>query len=184
VYKGPVVAVFGNEEYDEVEGELRESCADVRWLKDEVALVEASGARVAVVGTRGALDEPTRWQARNVPNIREIYERRLALIERLLAEAKRGADYVVLLTHYAPLCSTLEGEPTRIWSQMGSRKLTRIIMQAGPDAVIHGHAHNSVKLRTTLGRAEVYNVALPATKGVTLVELRPRGLESYLLRPS
>ena len=179
VFEGTILAVFGNEEYDEREGELRALCPDVVWLKDEAANLEVKGVAISVVGTRGVLDEPTSWQRRNIPGIEELYEKRLRVIEDLLAKARRVSHYVVLLTHYPPICSTLEGEPARIWSQMGSRRLTQIIERLKPDVVVHGHAHKSVKLQARIGSSRVYNVALPAAKRVTTIELGPQGLEAF-----
>jgi len=171
-YKGTIIGVFGNEEYDEYEPALRQLCDDVIWLKDEAIDLELNDLPITIVGTRGSLDQPTRWQERNIPNIVEIYENRLRTLDRLLAEARERSRLVILLTHYAPICSTLEGEPPRIWSQMGSRKLTQLILRHRPDVVIHGHAHNSVRVHTQLGPTRVFNVALPAVKRVTLVHLQ------------
>lgn len=179
-YKGQLFAVFGNEEYDDIEAELRRVCPDVTWLKDEAAYLEVKGLVISIIGTRGSLDKPTRWQQRNIPNARAVYAERIMTLDRLLAEAKRKAHYTILLTHYAPICPTLEGEPAKIWSQMGSRRLTELILRHGPDLVIHGHAHRSTKPHVRLGRTEVYNVALPAIKRVTLIEVTAhRGLEAF-----
>lgn len=179
VYKGTILAIFGNEEYDEKEEELRKVCPDVVWLKDEAASLAMEGVTISVIGTRGLLDEPTSWQKRNIPGIEGFYEKRLRAIEDLLAKAQHVSRYVVLLTHYAPICPTLEGEPARIWSQMGSRRLMQVIMRLRPDVVIHGHAHKSVRLHVKIGVTRVYNVALPAAKRVTVIELAPRGLEAF-----
>jgi len=180
VYGGELLAVFGNEEYDERKEELRRLCSDVKWLDDEYVVTELGGLKVAVVGTRGVLDRPTRWQLRNVPGIREIYRRRLERIEELLREASREAQCVVLLTHYAPICGTLEGEDERVWSQLGSRRLTRVVMRTKPDVVIHGHAHNGKRLMVRLGETRVYNVALPATGRVTRIVIGARGLSAFM----
>lgn len=180
VHSGPVISVFGNEEYDESKEQLKSVSGDVQWLDDSMVVVKVGGVDVAFVGTRGALDKPTRWQERNIPNIREIYSKRVERIGELLREAAERADKVVLVTHYAPLGPTLEGEDPKIWSQMGSRALTRLILKSRVDVVIHGHAHNSVRTQAQLGSARVYNVALPATKSVTRISLVHAGLEAFL----
>ncbi|MEM0023996.1 MAG: metallophosphoesterase [Thermofilaceae archaeon] len=180
VYKGPVYAIFGNEEYDEIEKELRSICSEVLWLKDELVSLEVKGISLSIIGTRGILDEPTAWQRRNIPNIKAIYERRLKTIVNLLVEAKKRSRYTILLTHYAPICSTLNGERPSIWTQMGSRRLTEAILRYQPELVIHGHAHNSAKTFTQLGLTKVYNVALPPVKRVTSIELPIEiGLEKF-----
>lgn len=180
VYKGEVVAVFGNEEYDDRKKELMQNCSDVKWLDDEVAHVELRGTTLAIVGTRGVLDEPTIWQEKHIPNIREVYEKRLQIILQHLREAKRNSDHAVLLTHYTPICRTLEGEDVTLWSRMGSLKLTRFITREKVEIVIHGHAHKSIKTHANLGATRVYNVALPATKQVTLIQVGKRGLENFI----
>lgn len=180
MYKGELLAVFGNEEYDERKDELRRLCRDVRWLDDEYVVTTLEGLRVAVVGTRGVLDRPTRWQLRNVPGIRELYRKRLRRVEELLRKASREAQCTVLLTHYAPICGTLEGEDERIWSQLGSRRLTRVIMRVKPDVVVHGHAHNSRRLMVRLGETRIYNVALPARGRITQIAVGARGLSAFM----
>ncbi|MCS7105186.1 MAG: metallophosphoesterase [Thermofilaceae archaeon] len=180
MYKGEVVSVFGNEEYDDRKKELIQSCSDVNWLDDEVAYMELKGTTLAIVGTRGILDKPTIWQERHIPNIREVYEKRLQIILKYLREAKRRSDHTVLLTHYTPICQTLEGENVKLWSQMGSLKLTRLIIREHVEIVVHGHAHKSIKTYTNLGATQVYNVALPATKQATLIRVGKRGLENFI----
>lgn len=179
-YSGHVFAVFGNEEYDDREADFRSICSDVVWLKDEVAYLEVKGITLSIIGTRGILDEPTSWQRRNVPNIRAIYEERLKTITSLLAEVKQKSHIAILLTHYAPICPTLSGERPNIWNQMGSRRLTDAVLRYKPDLVIHGHAHNSTNTTANLSSTKVYNVALPAVKRITLLELPAKiGLEAF-----
>lgn len=180
VYQGRVIAIFGNEEYDDRKDALRQVCEDVTWLDDDVIMLDVKGRAVAIVGSRGILDTPTRWQERNVPDIRQLYAERLERLAKLLNDVRRAASAVVLLLHYAPLCLTLEGEDRRIWSQMGSRALTKLILRAAPTIVLHGHAHNSLRTSVQLGSTAVYNVALPATKSVTLVRLIQQGLDVFL----
>jgi len=175
----PIYAVFGNEEYDEVKPALRERCG-VEWLDDEVAFLETEEGVLGIVGTRGALDKPTTWQRRNIPGIEAIYSERVRKVEALLKRALARADYVVLLTHYAPRCGTLAGEQERIWPFLSSSALSRVIGRVKPHAVIHGHVHNSVRATDRLEGVPVYNVSLPAVKKVVVVELVPRGLEAFL----
>lgn len=179
VYKGEIIGIFGNEEYDEQKEEIKSTCNDVAWLDDEIILLEISGFSIAIVGTRGVLDRPTKWQEKNVPGISKVYEARLNIIGRLLAEARQKSHYALLLTHYAPICGTLEGENPRIWEEMGSRKLTSIIMKSKTWGVFHGHAHNSRRTAVYLSGTRVYNVAVPAVKGITLVDLAKSGIEAH-----
>jgi Icc-related predicted phosphoesterase len=179
-YAGAVIAVFGNEEYDERKEQIKGADESVLWLDDEYTTVEVDGLDVAIVGTRGVLDKPTRWQERHIPGIRELYSKRLEKLGELLNRAAESSDRVILVTHYAPIGPTLEGEDPKIWSQMGSRLLTQLILSKRVDAVVHGHAHNSLRVRAQLGAAKVYNVALPAVRAVTQVVITKAGLEAFL----
>ena len=174
----PIYAVFGNEEYDEVKGRLVETCG-VTWLDDEIAYLEGEGKRVAIVGTRGSLDKPTIWQRRNVPGIERIYSERVERVRALLKEAVRSADFVVLVTHYAPRCKTLEGEDKKIWPYLSSSKLTKVIAEVKPHAVIHGHIHGGTRPLDFIEGVPVYNVSLPAVKRIVKIQLVARGLEAF-----
>ena len=170
-FKGPIVGVFGNEEYDEVKPELRRY--DVVWLDDEVYRVEVGGVRLSIVGTRGSLDSPTTWQAKHIPGIEEIYRARVERVRSLLREARRGSDLVVLVTHYAPRCGTLVGEDPRIWRFLASSAMGEVVREEQPEIVIHGHVHKGSVPTCRLGRSTVYNVSIPARGGITVIEVGP-----------
>lgn len=172
-----VIGVFGNEDYEEVRDRIREECNSILWLEDDAAEVNVYGMKVRVVGTTGILDEPTRWQRRNIPRIREIYGRRLEKVKELLG--KGGGDLTVLLTHYPPRCRTLTGEDERFWREMSSERLTELLRKQSVDLVVHGHLHNSIVHRDRIGITPVYNVSLPATKSVTVIELKRTGLAQF-----
>jgi len=165
-----LVAVFGNEEYEQVRGALRRMAPEVRWLEDEVYYVECSGCRVGVVGTQGALERPTRWQARHMPWLARVYRERPGRIAGLVREARREADRVVLLSHYAVARATVVGEDPRIWPYLYSSLMEEVVRRERPDAAVHGHAHKG----TPTGRVDgvpVYNVALPLTRRLTPIPL-------------
>lgn len=172
-YTGPAVACFGNEEFDEVKEALKERTKGfLTWLDDEALVVSIKGATVGLVGTRGCLDEPTSWQLRNIPGVRELYSRRAELVDRLLAELK--CDYKVLVSHYAVSRETLRGERPSIWSQLGSSKMEEVIRRRGPAVAVHGHVHNGRVLSAWVGGTLVLNASLPASREVALFTLPPR----------
>lgn len=171
VYGGPIVACFGNEEYDEVIPRLVEDYGDeIIWLNDASIDLTVSNFRLYIVGSRGSLDRPTRWQLKNVSNIREVYSDRVSLIERLLGGAG-NYDFSILLLHYSPTYKTLVGEIRYIWPEMGCRRLEEIIVLKKPAVVVHGHAHKSQVGKVCLNSTVVFNVSLPALGGVTVFEL-------------
>ncbi len=178
----PVIAIFGNEEYEEYEDKYRNKYKEVIWLNDECIYVKIKNLKIAFIGTRGALDKPTSWQLRNVPEIVEKYRARVLRVGDLINKAKAEADIVILVTHYAPRCKNLEGEDRRIWSYLSSSDLTNVIMKCKPDIVIHGHAHRGAGY-CTIDSVPVYNVALPARRSVTVLtigEQVSKGILSYL----
>ena len=179
--EAPIIAVFGNEEYWSMEDEFRRRYGEVRWLSDELLICSLGDLSVGFIGTRGSLDRPTSWQRRNMPELWRVYRERPGRIERLVEEARRKADIVVLVSHYALSFKTVEGEPRRIWAEMGSRLMEEAIKRSKPTVGIHGHAHNARRLEATVDGVPIYNVALPARKKPLYLELAPRrGLEAFL----
>ena len=176
----PIIAVFGNEEYHDLEGEFRRRYPFVTWLDDEYTVIECGeGGRIAIVGTRGALDRPTPWQRRNMPWLERVYRERPARIAGLIDEARREAGKVVLLSHYALSRATIRGENPRIYPYLYSRAMERVIAEKRPDAAIHGHAHRGTP-RGSVAGVPVYNVALPLVSAPVLIRLVKRGLDEFL----
>ncbi len=178
----PVLAVFGNDDYEEVRDKIRSAASWFRWLDDEEETIEVGGLTVRVFGTMGVLDQPTRWQEKNVPGIRRIYDGRLQRIEEFARERK-GDEIRILLTHYSPTYKTLVGEPRFAWPQMGSRRVEKVLEKYGTiDLVVHGHAHKSRVLETRIGKTRVLNVALPARKSIVIdsVSAGPRSLLDFI----
>jgi len=169
-YSCPIYACFGNEEYESVETQIIELTKnDVVWLDDEIAKIETqTGINLSIIGTRGCLDRPTRWQLKNIPGIVELYEKRVRKVDELLSKAQ---GKVLLLSHYAPTYITLEGEDPKIWPELGCKKMEGVLQKRQPDFIIHAHAHCSVKTEAFLGFSKVLNVSLPATKKITIIEL-------------
>ncbi|MEZ0345160.1 MAG: metallophosphoesterase [Infirmifilum sp.] len=172
-----IVAVFGNEDYPDVRDKLREECPEITWLDDNYINLDFD-EKITIVGTTGVLDRPTRWQLRNIPDVRGQYNRRITRIEAMLNEIPHGR-LTVLLTHYPPRCRTLVGEREEFWEEMSSAKLAEIIRRRPVNAVVHGHLHKSQVYRDFIGLTPVYNVALPAVGGVTTIEVKPVGLEGW-----
>ena len=68
----------------------------------------------------------------------------------------------VVLLHYAPVETTLEGEPEGIWTYLGCERLATPIAEYRPDVVLHGHAHGG-SFEGAIGTTPVYNVAVHVT---------------------
>ncbi len=171
--KCPVIACFGNDDYDSIKDTLRKTAGDmVTFLDDELTTFTIRGKTVAVVGSRGVLDQPTFWQARNVQGIRELYEKRVKKLDRLLGKAKAQTPHVILLTHYTPTFKSLKGETKRSFAQMGSQRVEALLIKHSPMLAIHGHAHRGLR-KVKLDSVQVYNVALPLNRQIVTIKSPP-----------
>lgn len=172
--EAPIVAVFGNDEYHEIEDYLVKNFSYVIWLNDSLTVLKTGDVTIGVVGSRGSLDRLTYWQSKNMPQLETLYRRRVGVLRNLLEEVSRVSDLTVLLTHYAPTYQTIRGEPEKIYPYMGCKHLEEVVREVKPDLAIHAHAHNATVTEAVIGFTRVYNVSLPARKGVTHVTTAPR----------
>lgn len=182
-YDGKIVAVFGNDEYEQDRAEYRAKF-DAIFLDDEVADLDVDGVRVRIVGTTGPLDRPTWWQRTHIPKIWTKYGERVSRLDVLL---ERGdADLLVLLSHYAPTYLTLEGERPKAFPEMGSKAMEKVLLDRRPDLVVHAHAHSGSRhgllrekqatLDSPLGPAvPIWNVSLPLNREISRLELSKDG---------
>src|SRR5690606_31876517 len=72
----------------------------------------------------------------------------------------------VALLHYAPIRSTIEGEPLEIFPFLGSSRLEEPLNRYDVCAAFHGHAHHGVAEGKTASGCSVYNVSIPVLKEV------------------
>ncbi|TFG31842.1 hypothetical protein EU528_05115 [Candidatus Thorarchaeota archaeon] len=168
----PIIACFGNEEYNEVRKEIISIVGDRMIFLDEKSMILNSGSyKTGIVGTQGSLDKATNWQRRNVPSVKGVFERRAKRAASLLKKFEKIVDKRVLLMHYSPCLETCEGEDERAFSWLGSRKFYRVVRDLSPDLVIHGHVHNAITHDAMIGPTLVHNVALPAVGSITELKL-------------
>ncbi|MFX1540211.1 MAG: metallophosphoesterase [Promethearchaeota archaeon] len=162
----PVVSCFGNDDYDTIKDTLRTTAGDtIIFLDDELAYFTIRGTEVAIIGSRGVLDQPTFWQSRNIQGIREHYTKRVVTLDSLLKKAKTKTPYTILLTHYTPTFSTLKGETQRTFAQMGSKRVEELLVKHSIPLAIHGHAHRGVR-KIKVASTQIYNVALPLNRRI------------------
>jgi len=185
----PVVAVYGNEEYRGFENKYRELYSKFMWLNDEYVILSVKGYKLGIIGTRGALDKPTTWQARNIPDIFKYYAELPARVSTLIDECRRlGTHSIILVSHYGVTYKNLKGEPESIWPHLACSRFEEVIVKKRVDLVIHGHAHNGLSEVVYINSTPVYNVSLPGRGRVVLVECKPRetvsriGLDKWLSR--
>lgn len=165
-----VVAVLGNHDWhanrvDELVAILES--ADVTVLDPGTMTCDVDGARVGVVGTKGFVGGFPDSQLPDFgePILRQVYRDTSAEVEAIADGLHQivGCDYRIVLLHYAPTTTTLEGEPRVIWAFLGTDRLAVPISEARPDVVLHGHAHRGT-FAGFVGDVPVYNVALEVMK--------------------
>jgi Icc-related predicted phosphoesterase len=166
----PVVAVLGNHDWhagrrDEVVGVLENGGITV--LDRGWTVCELNGTRIGIVGTKGFVGgfPDSALPDFGEPVLRAVYAEtsaEVAALERGLEEVAACPLRVVLL-HYAPTSTTLEGEPRGIWAFLGSDRLARPIAEHTPDLVLHGHGHAG-QFEGFIGKVPVYNVSQPVIR--------------------
>src|SRR5205814_4546290 len=161
-----VVAVLGNHDWHANEvGELVSilGAAGVTVLDPGTFRCEVDGARVGVVGTKGFVGGFPDSQLPDFgePILRQVYRDTTAEVEAIAdgLEAIKDCDYRIVLLHYAPTTTTLEGEPRVIWAFLGTDRMAPPIAEHGPDVVLHGHGHRG-RFQGFIGEVPVYNVAV------------------------
>lgn len=164
----PVIAVFGNREFDEDIDEIKKISKNrITFLDDESVELKIKGKKVGIVGTRGSLDFPTWWQSTHVPDIRKAYLERIKKCEELLK--KLEVDIKILLSHYAPTYKTLVGEDKKIYSSLGSKKFEDVLVKTKPTFVVHGHAHYGIPL-AFVDSIPVFNVAFNINRKIVEID--------------
>src|SRR5919197_6661401 len=162
----PVYAVLGNHDWhcnqvEEIASAL--GGAGVRVLERSWAVQDMDGASVGVAGTKGFVGGFPDSQLPDFgePILRQVYRDTTAEVEAIDSglEEIAGCDHRIVLLHYAPTTTTLEGEPRVIWAFLGTDRMAPPIGERRPDVVLHGHAHRGT-FEGFIGDVPVYNVAV------------------------
>lgn len=161
--KIPIIAVLGNHDFesghqDEVTAIL--SQAGVVVLDGDTHEVGEVGF-VGVKGFCGGFGRRT-LEPWGEPMIKAFV--REAASEGLKLEsglARLRTRHRVALLHYAPVESTVIGEPLEIYPFLGSSRLEEPLNRYAVAAVFHGHAHRGAVEGRTREGIPVYNVAAP-----------------------
>ena len=165
----PVCAVLGNHDWHlnrthEVVAVLTD--AGIRVLERSSAQFDVRGQAVGVAGLKGFVGGFPDHVLPDFgePLLRQVYAETtddVAALDREL-DAIGDCDPRIVVLHYAPTTTTLEGEPRGIWAFLGSDRLAGPIAEHAPDLVLHGHAHAGT-FEGFVGRVPVYNVATYVT---------------------
>lgn len=165
----PVYAVLGNHDWHANRTqELVEivSAAGVRVLERSWDVRRVRETDVGIVGTKGFIGgfPDSELPDFGEPILRAAYAETSAEVEAL----ERGLESVeacrirIVLLHYAPTTTTLEGERQTIWAFLGSDRLAAPIAGHAPSLVLHGHGHAGT-FEGFIGAVPVFNVAVSVT---------------------
>ena len=160
----PVIAVLGNHDWHANQHEaLVETLrgGGIRLLERSSHSCTFDGVEVAVVGTKGFVGgfSDSLLPDFGEPLLRRLYAEtsaEVAAIDRGLRSVQ-DADLRIVLLHYSPTTTTIEGERESIWPFLGSERLAAPIAQHRPHAVFHGHGHNGT-FAGSIGDTPVFNV--------------------------
>ena len=164
----PIVAVLGNHDYESGQEQELMNLMTTEGIKvldgssyerDSVGFAGAKGF-LGGLG-RGVL---TAFGEKEVKAFVQAGIDETMKLERSLSMLR--TQKTVIVTHYAPIAETVQGEPIEIWPYLGSSRLSDVIDRHGASLALHGHAHHG-KLdgRTTAG-VPVSNVSLPLLLGM------------------
>jgi uncharacterized protein len=165
----PVFTVFGNHDvHAQKEKDIRALLeeAGVHVLDRSWKTCSVGDVELGVVGTKGFVGG---FPGSVLPDFGEPLLRQVYADTSAEAEAiGRGlqeivhCDLRVVLLHYAPVETTIAGEPEGIHVMLGSDRLATPIAEYGADLVLHGHAHAG-SFEGCIGKIPVYNVAVHVT---------------------
>ena len=166
-FEGPIFAVFGNEEYDDLHQKIREKYSEIDFLDDEKRIIKIKGIDIGIVGTTGSLDELTWWQSKNRPKNVEIYNKRIEKIDELISQLH--ARIKIFMSHYALTYESMKGENLSSYPQLGSKRYEDIIRKYELDYVFHGHVHRGLS-SIKLGNTSIFNVSIPKFKKIKVID--------------
>lgn len=176
----PIVAVLGNHDWhadrhEELVGALRDG--GIRLLERAAETCTINGVEVGIAGTKGFVGgfSDSLLPDFGEPLLRRVYAETSAEVAALDRGLKRIQDCAIriVLLHYAPTTTTIEGEREAIWAFLGSERLAAPISEHRPDAVFHGHGHAG-NFAGAIGEIPVFNVGAGVpVKDFWLFEFEP-----------
>lgn len=167
----PVVGVLGNHDFEKGREKLiRKVLIDqgMVLLDGEYTIVEGIGF-AGIKGFGGGFDRymlSLFGEAEMKAFVNTAVEEALKL-ERALAKLDQEHSHLkhkVALMHYAPIATTVMGEPEQIFPFLGSSRLAEPIDRRNVEITLHGHAHKGTPEGKTVNGNAVYNVAAPVLR--------------------
>jgi Icc-related predicted phosphoesterase len=158
----PTIAVLGNHDYESgKEAELMQMMSD-----EGIKVLDGTGYEregVGFAGTKGFLGGfgrgvLTAFGEREVKAFVQAAIDETLKLERALSQLRTQKRVIVV--HYSPIPTTVQGEAPEIFPYLGTSRLAEVIDRHGADLVVHGHAHHGTPDGKTVGGIPVHNVAI------------------------
>lgn len=159
----PIVAVLGN--HDRESGQETEM---IRIFSDAgITILDGDACEILGVGIAGVTGfgggfgkhALAPWGEPAIKQFVSAAVDEALKLEKALSRLRTRS--IVALLHYAPIQSTIEGEPREIYPFLGSSRLEEPINRYPVSYAFHGHAHRGQPRGTTAGGVPVYNVSMP-----------------------
>src|SRR5258707_5561178 len=173
----PIVAVLGNHDYES--GQEQEL---MRLMTAEgIKILDGSSYERDGIGFAGAKGFPggfgrgvlTAFGEKEIKAFVQASIDETLKLERALSMLR--TEKTVIVTHYAPISETVQGEPTEIFPYLGSSRLAEVIDRHGAVLALHGHAHHGKLDGKTTAGVQVGNVSLP----LLLAQTPPRAYRVF-----
>ena len=158
----PIVAVLGNHDYEsDQQDELMKM-----MTAEGIKVLDGSSYERDGVGFAGTKGFPggfgrgmlTAFGEKEIKAFVQAGLDETLKLERALTML--SSSKIVIVTHYAPICETVEGERLEILPFLGSSRLAEVIDRHQAVIAFHGHAHHGKPDGKTIGGVPVHNVAL------------------------
>lgn len=160
--KIPVIGVLGNHDFES--GKQNE----IKTILEQAGMTVLDGDTCVVrgIGFAGIKGFPggfgkfalQSWGERAIKQfVQETVDEALRLESAL---SRLEAEQRIVVMHYSPIRSTVEGEPVEIFPFLGSSRLEEPINRFEVEAVFHGHAHGGSPEGWTAKNVPVYNVSM------------------------
>ena len=161
----PVVAVLGNHDFEKGRHKLIRKILqneNVHILDGEAVIIKGIGF-AGIKGFGGGFDNHMLsmfGEGAMKAFVQEAVDEALHL-ERALARLDQEHEGIkkIAVLHYAPISTTVTGEPEVIYPFLGSSRLAEPLERQKVIAAFHGHAHAGAIAGETKNGIKVYNVA-------------------------
>jgi Icc-related predicted phosphoesterase len=158
----PVLCVLGNHDFDSGQSEQIRSFL----LGSGIHVLDGTSIEINNVGIAGIKGFGGGFNPHAIPPRGEATTKLFA--QEAIAEATKldvalsamTAAIRVVLLHYSPIKSTVEGEPIETNPFLGSSHLEEVIDRHPCNLILHGHAHQGAPSGITTKGKPVYNVCL------------------------